>query len=186
MSQWLYLADGFLGCSWNVLWHWQSGTGGRRLEWMPDAKSDALRCSCSRDSSRTLWWRVRGAEGSPEFPPGHLTTQLTNRSNTTETWCLEVNLPFFCPAGCLIVSRSRVGRCTKNYIMVEFGHNVPADQISQKLHNNAQQQKHNIVCNNNSSVWCLSGFESVKRNSEIIDHRRNLFLFVSVKHKLLM
>ncbi len=128
-SRWL------LGCSWNVLWHWQSGTGGTRQEWMPDAKCDAAQCSCSRDSSSTLWCRVRGAEGSPEVL--QVTKQQNKPEQRVQTLCLEAEMPFSCPAGSLISCSS------KSWMWAEWPQtHVPAHHVRQSSSINGTNSCH--------------------------------------------
>lgn len=96
-----------------------------------DAKPDAARCFCSRDASSTLW-RKKSAlpRGRRSFSRSPLDAEATG----PETWCLEVNLPFICPAGILIISRNGVSLIYLKPSNCGATTYAPAHHVSQSIH----------------------------------------------------
>lgn len=96
-----------------------------------DAKPDAARCFCSRDASSTLW-RKKSAlpRGRRSFSRSPLDAEATG----PETWCLEVNLPFICPAGILIISRNGVSLIYLKLNNCGVTTYAPAHHVSQSIH----------------------------------------------------
>lgn len=131
-----------LACSWNALWHWQSGTGGRGWNgcrgWLIKSRLPLL------PQPRGVWhsvaekqncWRVAGVL------PGHLQTLLTNRSNGAETWCLEVNLPSICPAGAMVISCSSVRQTYHKLPDCGTAAYVQADHDSQSIRQDTSRRQ---------------------------------------------
>lgn len=96
-----------------------------------DAKPDAARCFCSRDASSTLW---RKKSALPRGRRSCSRSPLDVEATGPETWCLEVNLPFICPAGSLIISRNGVSLIYLKPSNCGVTTYAPAHHVSQSIH----------------------------------------------------